>query len=168
MSGVMIVVILTGLLLIACAYDASRFIIPNWLNGLLVVLYPLWVWQAPHAVDWQSGLGFFAILLLTGIVLHMFKLFGAGDGKLLAACGLYCGITPAGFQLVLYMAILGGALALVLIVMRYLAPMLAPKLGCHTLPRLLTMGEPVPYGLAIAGSFLIMLWSARLPGMAAG
>lgn len=161
-------VLLSALLLVACACDASRFIIPNWLNGLLVLLYPLWVWQAPHAVDWQSGLAFFAILLLTGLVLHGFKLFGAGDGKLLAACGLYCGLGPAGLQLVLYMAIAGGALALFLLGFRYIAPALGSRLGVTRLPRLLTIGEPVPYGLAIAASFLILLWNARLPGMTAG
>jgi Flp pilus assembly protein protease CpaA len=62
--------------------------------------------------------------------------------------------------------VLGGLLALLLVIIRPLTAYLFSKLEKPpTISRILTVGEPVPYGVAIAISFLILLWSAKIPGI---
>jgi hypothetical protein len=33
------------------------------------------------------------------------------------------------------------------------------------IPRVFTIGEPVPYGVAIAIVFLVLLWTGKIPGI---
>lgn len=153
---------ITLLLVTAIIYDVTRFIIPNWLNGILVLLYPAWVLLSPHPIDWVSGLSCGLVLLFGGFGLYAAKLLGAGDVKLLAACGLYTGLSMAGVSLIFYMALLGGLMAVTLLFTR---PVLRSMFKGKTLPKILTVKAPVPYGLAIAGSCLIMIWTGRMPGM---
>lgn len=68
---------------------------------------------------------------------------------------------------VIFTALIGGALSLILLLGRlplsYYFMKFRPN---RELPRLLTKGEPVPYGIAIAGAFLILLWQQAVPGLA--
>lgn len=70
------------------------------------------------------------------------------------------------FEYLVGVGVLGGLLALLLLIIR---PVVV--FGCSrlkhppTIPKLLTLGEPVPYGVAIAGAFLYMLWVGMLPGL---
>lgn len=152
--------VLCAAMLLVIAWDATHYIIPNWLNALLLILYPLWWFTAPAAPDWAGALGMFALCFAVGFGLFALGLMGAGDVKLLSVLGLYVGFSEAGLALIIYMALLGGVLSLLLIILRRVLA------GWKRRPRLLRKKEPVPYGLAIAGSFLWLLFTGRVPGMA--
>lgn len=157
-----VAIALSVIVILAMAYDVTRFIIPNWLNAALILLYPVWVILAPQPIDWVNGLLFGFVVLIAGFGLYAIKMLGAGDVKFLAGCGLYCGLNMTGAALIFYMALLGGLIAMFLLASRVI---LRSAFKGRTLPRVFTVGAPVPYGLAIAGSFLILLWLGRLPGM---
>ena len=146
--------------------DATRYIIPNWLNVGIVFAYIPFALLTPQPVDFLSALSMFGAMFALGLVLFVTRLMGGGDVKLLAALGPWAGWTQAGLHLLLYTALLGGLLAILLVIMRFLAPWIASKAKKPiTIPQLFTHGAPVPYGLAIAGGFLLLLWKGKLPGL---
>ena len=153
--------ILTLFMAAVLYYDITRFIIPNWITGVLLLLYPCMMFMSPYPVDWLWGLGVGAAALVAGIVIYALKIMGAGDLKLLAVCAMWCGV-PAILTFVFGVGILGGVLALVLLFTRPGFPLFIDK---EKLPRVLKKGEMVPYGVAIAGSFLIVLWQGQIPGL---
>lgn len=162
-----IFVILTCMMIAVILSDIARYIIPNWLVLALVLVYPVAVWVSPAHIHWGSAclvaLGVFAL----GYVCFILHFMGGGDIKLLTAASLYAGVLEA-IDFLVYMAILGGIGTLLLLALRSIAPYVALKLGKNgaSIPRVLTHKEPVPYGVAIAIAFLIMLWSNRFPGLA--
>lgn len=157
-------IILTGLMLAVFYWDATRFTIPNWL-----VLAVAGLWIPFLLLHWESidplmtlvfALGAFAI----GFIIFILRVMGGGDVKLLAAVMLWIGQKEAMMFLFL-VGVLGGALALLLLAGRPIVPWLYSRFrNPPPIPRVLTMGEPVPYGLAIAGALLILLWQGKLPG----
>ncbi len=139
--------------------DSTRFIIPNWLNGSLILLYPLAVWLSPVAVDWQMAIAAMLVMFAIGYVIFALNLMGGGDIKLITALALWVGwekLAEFGFLF----ALLGGAMSLVIIIGRKLAPYIISK---SSLPRLLRDKEPVPYGVAIAAAFLWMVADGKIP-----
>lgn len=159
---------LTIAMLVAIYTDLTRYIIPNWLNLGLLLLYPVWYMLAPEPLNPLMSLAVFGILLVSGFALFALKVVGGGDVKLLAVCGLYTGWGSASLGFVFYTGLIGGAMSLILIALRFAMPAMLAGLRRKevTIPRVLTMDEPVPYGLAIALSFLIILWNGEMPGMA--
>lgn len=159
--------VLSLLMLMVLAYDVTRYVIPNWLVAVVLALWPAVLWSAPPgAVDWMMallvGVGMFAV----GFALFATRLMGGGDVKLLAVCGVWTGLDALASYL-LAVAVLGGVLSLVLLFLRpALAFTLARRENPPSLPRVLTQGEPVPYGVAIGIGFLIVLWMGKLPGVA--
>lgn len=157
--------ILTSLMIAVILSDTSRYIIPNWLVLALVVLYPVAVWLAPVKPDWMIACAICFGTFVVGLLL-IARYMGGGDVKLLTAVALYGG--KEGFvDLIVYTALLGGVGTLLLLLLRALTPFVWLKLGLSgaSIPRVLTPKEPVPYGVAIAGAFLIMLWGGKLPGL---
>ena len=67
---------------------------------------------------------------------------------------------------IIMVAILGGALSVVIWLMRKTIFWTLPKSKDENLPRILRAGEPVPYGLAISAAFLYLLYSNQIPGIA--
>lgn len=163
----LIPVMLTFLMLMVLVYDIGRYIIPNWLVALVALLWLALLWMQPAAIDWQMGLMVGAAAFVAGFLLFFTKLMGGGDVKLLAACCLWTGLDALLFYLLL-VALLGGLLSLLLLFLRpAMAYMLSHrKKKTPKLPKVLLQGEPVPYGVAIAGAFLIVLWAGKLPGVA--
>lgn len=146
-------------------YDLTRYLIPNWLNGLLLALYPVMLLMNPLPVDWMQGLMVMGGCFAAGFAIFALRIMGGGDVKMLTVCGLWTGAAAIP-DFLFVTALLGGLLTLLLIVLRYAAAWwFAHKQGEQTIPRLLTYGEPVPYGLAISGAFLILLWMGKLPGL---
>lgn len=141
--------------------DATRYTIPNWLVGLLLILYPVAVLMSPAAIDWQMGLAAAAVLFVAGFIVFLLKLMGAGDIKLIAAIGLWIGWGQNLIDYIVYMTLLGGLLAIGLWLGRKILPFVTAKKQTD-LPRILREGAPVPYGLAIASAFLIMLYMGRI------
>jgi prepilin peptidase CpaA len=128
---------------------------------VFLALWPALFLLFPEGIDWQTHLLTFAVAFAVGFVIFILKWMGGGDVKMLAVCGLWLGTQPMMTFLVI-MGLLGGGLAIALVVIRKI---LAFWYKPEQLPRLLKIGEPAPYGIAIAGAFLILLWDHQIPGL---
>jgi len=131
----------TLLLIVAAVGDLRSRTIPNWLTGAVALLAIGWWWANGWAL-WPD------VALRIGIALIVFLLFaiafamgamGGGDVKLIAALALWLPLAPLA-QMLLIMALAGGALTLVMIARR----------------RWLRAegSSEVPYGVAIAAGGL--------------
>lgn len=137
----------------AALSDAVSMTIPNRLTLLLAAAF------APAALacglapaGWALALGTGAAALVLGVAMFAFGWVGGGDAKLFAACGLWLG-AAAAVPFLLWTALVGGALAALLLLGRRGAEFL-PGFGPAWLRRLLSRGEGVPYGVAIAAGAL--------------
>ncbi len=154
------------LLLAAAIFDAWKFIIPNWLSLVLVLLFVATALVSPFGVDWLSHLAAAGIVLLCGFVLYCFKIFGAGDIKLMTAVALWAGLADLP-EFLIDVALFGGFLALFLIVLRRAIFMLLAQpwwRGSTELPRVLVNGEAIPYGVGIAAGAIYVGNSLPLLG----
>ena len=141
--------------------DFRRFIIPNPLTIGLCVLWPLYFATAPSLAAALSAIGCGAAVFIVGAVLFARGYVGGGDVKLLSAAALWAG--PAGIaNLLLLTGILGGALALFLLV---------PAGSRITAAARGLLGQPtpdsaapryVPYGVPIAIAAVIVVLSPNL------
>jgi len=135
------------MLLVAAASDIRSRTIPNMLNLVIALSAPIGWWAAGLAlwpdIAWQVGAAFalfaaFAALFAVGGI-------GGGDVKLIAALALWIDARLI-LSLLMVMAIVGGVISAVMIVMRRFKT--AEGDG--------EMAEEVPYGVAIA---LAGLWA---------
>ncbi len=141
-----------GLLLVAAVSDATRFVIPNTVSIAILAVFVAAVIASPLEFRWIDQLGAFALVFGVGWALFAFGLVGGGDVKLMAAIAPWCGLTALPTELA-YVALSGGVLALTLLGLRSLLPKImaaAQPANAVGLPRVLTAGEPMPYGVAIA------------------
>jgi prepilin peptidase CpaA len=145
-------------------FDATRYIIPNWLVGALLIAYPAAVVMAPQPVDWPMALLGMAIVFAVGYFIYARKWMGGGDIKLIIACSLWMGWAHL-LDFIFLFALLGGALSLVVWGARKLQPFVLKPATSAKLPRILRDGEPIPYGLAIAAAFLTMMWMGQVPAL---
>jgi len=157
---------LAALLAFAAVHDVATFRIPNWLNGLIAGTFPAVAIVASAPVDWLGHAGAGLLTLAVGMVLFQFRTLGGGDVKLLAATAVWTGF-GALLPFVLYVGLIGGGLTLLLLLLRRnlmpLAAQMAPGLS-RAWPRVLTPGEKIPYGVAIAAAgILTALRAAALP-----
>ena len=142
-----------ALVIWAALRDATTMTIPNRLTLLTAAAF------APAALAaglplpaWGLALAAGAAALLIGMVMFALGWIGGGDAKLFAACGLWLGLSAAA-PFLLWTALTGGVLAGGLILGRRAAEVL-PGVGPAWMQRLLTRGEGVPYGVAIAAGAL--------------
>lgn len=148
----------TGAMAAAAFEDFRRLIIPNSLIIVLCAFWPVYFAAAPSVIAAAGAIGCAAAVFLGGAVLFSRGYVGGGDVKLLAAAALWAG--PAGTpQLLLLTAILGGVLALFLLLPfgRRLTAM-GRRLLRQPQPAVAerVMATPTPYGMAIAGAALIV------------
>ena len=152
-----IAAIATAVLAWAAVSDIRSRRIPNWCVAALLVLYLPWavIGGWPGAL---SGLEAASIGLAVTFALYAFKILGAGDSKLFAACALFAGM---GFlpYLALATSLVGGLVALVSIVSR---PNRA--LVMLTMRGKGDFGRGVPYGVAVAAAAAVVIW-APLAGL---
>ena len=91
--------------------------------------------------------------------LFQMRALGGGDVKLLAAASLWIGWTGL-LPFVVWVGVAGGGLVLILLALRKNLPMLvawaSPTIP-QSWPRVLTSGEKVPYGVAIAIGAIILV-----------
>ncbi len=149
-------------LVVAAGWDLATFRIPNALNLMFLALFPLAAQLAPQPVDWLWHLAAGGVVLAAGFGLFALRLFGGGDVKLLAVAALWLGWDrlPA---FVLGVAVLGGGLAVVVLLLR--SPVLATALAhLGRTPAVLHKGAAIPYGIAIAGGGLAMAKALPLLG----
>ena len=141
----------------AALFDVWKFIIPNTISLAIMILFVPTALLLPFDVNWWSHIGAAVAMLFAGAVAYHFGWFGAGDVKLLTAVSFWMGFRDMP-QLLFYVALAGGAFAVGLLVFRKVllslrSTSLIPE--TITLPRILLVGEAVPYGVAIAfGSIL--------------
>ena len=149
-------------------YDLTRYIIPNWMSAVLLLLYPAMLLTTPAPMPegfslWMS-LAVFLAVFVAGIAIFALKWMGGGDVKLLAVLALWTG-KEAVMELLIYTALLGGVLAFLLVLARPIAGRFVPVEKAERIPRVLRHREPLPYGLAITVSFLVILWMGGIPGL---
>jgi len=142
-------------------FDLTRYIIPNWLSASLLLLYPLGVYMAQHSVDWKMAIVGMLIVLVVGYGIFVMKWMGGGDIKLLTVCSLWVGLHNL-LEYLFYVTLLGGGMSVGILVLRKVIPFV-PQLVGRKMPRILQDGAPVPYGVVIAGGFLIMIWTGEIP-----
>ena len=158
MSAIVIFLIFSMLSVIW--FDGTRYIIPNWLVGLMLFSYPVAVFMAHSGVDWKMALAAAMAILIAGYIIFALKFMGAGDIKLMTACALWVGAQHV-LDFLIAVSLLGGVLAVSVLFIRKAIPFLPKKI--ETLPRIFRDREPVPYGIAIAIGFLIMMWAGEVP-----
>lgn len=149
----------------AALTDARRFIIPNEFSIALVVGFGV------AAVIAGMGLGEIGNHMLTAFVvlaigfgLFCINVFGAGDGKILAAVALWFG-WPGFMTAIVYITFVGGALCFGIMYGRMIARRW-PRLSLYFKPMAtLAATETLkcPYGIAIAiGSLMAFTHSPLL------
>lgn len=144
--------------------DIRKFIIPNTISIALVIAFFISFGLSGLSFDVLiNHLIAGAIMLVVGIALFAFNVCGAGDSKLLAAAALWLGWPIFGHAL-LFIAIFGGVLSLLIIVTRSLARYF-PRLSLifPPLARLAATDKPlVPYGVAIAAGTVFVFPKSAL------
>lgn len=142
-------------MIMAAIKDAAIMKIPNWISLLTIALFFL---MMPFAWD---GFAVFGEHLLVGLVVFaagfvMFALgwLGGGDAKLMAATSLWW-LWGDLVLYIFYTGVIGGVLALVMLVGRRYAPVwLATSSWGYGLFK---EEKKMPYGLALAGGALLTL-----------
>jgi prepilin peptidase CpaA len=158
------VTIFPVLMIIAGAGDALSLRIPNWLTGLIAVLFVPMAFATGMPLD-QFGLhlvtGF--ALFFVGFALFAVGLFGGGDAKLIAAAGLWFG-WPDILPFLVLTALAGGLLALVIGVWSMLS--MSAEIHFESwAKRIIGLKPNVPYGYALAvGAILAFPQSWWMPG----
>lgn len=162
-----LVSLLPILAIMAALTDLTSYTIPNWISLALAGAFALLAvvtGQPLSAIGVHVAVGLAA--LVGGMVMFALGWIGGGDAKLLSVCCLWYG-WPGGREFLLDTALAGGAFACLLIVargqmVRPLLPFLPLQAGW--VDRLVTPGEPAPYGVAIAlGALLAFPASEWLP-----
>jgi len=148
-----------GLLILAAASDARRYLIPNWISVGIIILFLPYALLSPVGVNWLGGLVTAAAALAVGFGLHALRLMGGGDIKLITACALWAGPALIAPFLVI-VSVAGGALAAGLLIGRGVAS--ARRRRSAPPGEAVTSGTPlmrqkVPYGLAIAAGGIFLL-----------
>ena len=168
MAAQLILYLLAALLVAAACQDMAKLTIANIFPVLVILLFPVWVAVAGPETDlWMNGVNFL-IILGVGIGLFAMQWLGGGDVKLFAAVALwfdFSGIVP----LIFYVTAAGGALALILMLLRRAVPAgIRDRLDWAVFAR----RGPIPYGVAIAVGAILCIFlqgvnpsgMARMPG----
>lgn len=157
------VLALSALMLIVIWLDATRYIIPNWLCATVLGLWPLALVLMPMLRhDWEWALLATAMMFVAGFGIFALRWMGGGDVKLLIATMPWVGWGEQSLLYIIGVALAGGALALVLLLTRRALSVIPQTAHAASLPKILQQDAPIPYGLAIAGIFMWMLWDGRL------
>ncbi len=153
MLSLVICLIFPALLIYAAVHDVATMTIPNWVSILLALAFlPAAAIAGLSMSETGIHLGVGALALVAGAALFYMGVWGGGDAKLIAAAAIWLGAS-GGLPFLYGVAVVGGALAVVLIVARRLKL----KSSMNWLSRLLSPTEGAPYGVAIAGGGL---WAA--------
>ncbi|MEM5518795.1 prepilin peptidase [Henriciella sp. AS95] len=148
----MVTVVFTLTFLSLCVYAALRDIetltITNGLNLTIAFLFfPAIIIAAPGWDVFGGHMMAGAIAFVVSIFLFAFGVFGGGDAKMIPGVMLWLG-PEATMPFVMTMAVIGGGLAVCVILARKLVPAHAvPGFASETMQA----GNGVPYGVAIAG-----------------
>lgn len=134
--------------------DARQFRIPNAYSLVLAGVYPFAAWSgglSGQVILLSVTAG--GVVLLVGIGLFALNVFGGGDVKLFAAATLWTGI-PLLLDFAFYTALLGGALALFILIFRKLP--IHERLPLAFLRRQHQEKQNIPYAVAIGVAGIII------------
>ncbi len=151
------------LLLIAAVYDGTQFIIPNPIVVGVAALFFVAAILLPFETTWWSHLGAALAVFCVGLIAYRLRALGAGDVKLITAVSLWTGFEFLP-HLLLWVALAGGVVTIGLLMARFAfsrVPFLHAIERKGALPRVLSWGAPVPYGVAIAMASLYL--GTRMP-----
>ncbi len=153
MLSIVALFIFPVLMAYAAASDLLTMRIANWLVIVIALAYfaLAFIAQRPLEEIGMSAAVGAATLALT-FTFFAFGWIGGGDAKLIAATALWMGYSIELLQYVIYSALLGGGLTLLILGMRQF-PLPVFMIGVRWIARLHDSKVGVPYGitLAIAG-----------------
>ncbi len=155
-------------LLAVIYYDSTRYIIPNWISGVLLALWPAMILVnsslLPEDFSIWWSLGVMGAMFGVGLLAFIFNVMGGGDVKLLTVLALWAG-REAGLDFLMITAMFGGVLAFGLLLVRPVVAKVFSRAKAESIPRVFRYGEPLPYGLAITAGFLVVLYLGDIPGL---
>lgn len=148
--------LLMGLAVLASAlFDLRTYEIPDTITVVIIIGAVLFGLGTPD-FDWAShaaaGGAFFAF----GLLAFARGWLGGGDVKVMTGCACWATLATLAEQVVL-IALAGGVLALVLILLR--RSLALAGIAGDDAPRLIRVGAHLPYAVAIAGGMAV--WSLR-------
>jgi prepilin peptidase CpaA len=166
-AALLVLTVFPALLALAALYDLASFTIPNWLSGVIALLFLLFAPLAGltlTAFGWHLAAGFAGLVL--GFTLFALGWIGGGDAKLFAAMALWLGFT----DLLPYTAVaslFGGVLTLGLMMLRHM-PLPQALSGQGWAVRLHDARSGIPYGVALAAGAFALLPYTGIFRLAAG
>ncbi|MGV1764215.1 A24 family peptidase [Rhizobium rhizogenes] len=139
---------------VAAISDLLTMTIPNRVSlvllGAFIVLAPFIGLTLPEIGMHAAGA---AIVFCACFALFALNVMGGGDAKLLAASAIWFGFDPSLLTFLVYVAFLGGAVTIVILMIRSQSNAIM-AMGLP-LPNSLLIAKKIPYGIAIAiGGFL--------------
>jgi prepilin peptidase CpaA len=149
-----------AIVLAAALHDVAARTVPNWMAGALAVLGLMVQMLSGHLI---AG-------IIAGLIVFVAAMFcwrrgwmGGGDVKLLGAVAI---LVPAGHvaQFIVAVTLTGAVIALAYLMARRIVPAPGPRRSVRLIARAaraerwrISRGGPLPYALAIAAGFLIVL-----------
>ena len=146
-----------ALVLTGAVRDLISYTIPNWISFAILGLFPVAALAADVSLSTAGlhaaiGVG----VLVAAMAMFAFRWIGGGDAKLFASAAFWMG-WPAITDFMLWTALTGGVLAVVLMSMRRAPLRPIVLLGPPWLVKLSEPGGAAPYGVAIAVGALVAL-----------
>jgi prepilin peptidase CpaA len=140
-------VLFAGLLIYAACSDIASLTIPNWVSLAMAGAFPVLAFVSGFDITTIGVHFLFGLAVLAvGFFLFQANIIGGGDAKLLAAAAIWTG-SVAFVDFIVWTAIAGGVLALIVMAARHNAGALAA--APSFVFRLLTPKSGLPYGVAI-------------------
>ena len=152
---VAVAIALSGLVAWACLWDFKYRRLPNRASTLSLALFVPWA-VVGGVGSLLPAFAAFAIAGLVAFALYLFKIIGAGDCKLFSCLALFSGL-PLLPHYALVTALSGGVVAAA-----YIAANPTRNLIAFQTRGLVPASRGVPYGFAIAGGALVMVWFQAL------
>ncbi len=134
---------------IAAISDLLTMTIPNRISLALAISFlifaPLCGISLPELGAHFAGAG---VIFGACFALFALNVMGGGDAKLLAAAALWFGLDPSLLSFVVYVALIGGLITVVIVLLRSQSHIIM-AIGLP-LPNSLLVAKKIPYGIAIA------------------
>jgi prepilin peptidase CpaA len=153
MTAQIILIVFILLMLTAAVSDLRFYRLPNWLVAAVASLFIIAAVVTGMPVNlalWHGLAG--TLILLVGFGLFSAGIIGGGDAKLLAAVALWIGWTKLA-TFIVYTALAGGALAIVMLIWEFLrlhVELTAGNPNSSLIKRITALKPDLPYGVAIA------------------
>ena len=161
MYSAIVFIVLPACLVLAALTDFLEMTIPNWISLLLVGAFvAIAPFSGLSAIELGWHLAAAMLVFLGCFGLFAINVMGGGDAKLLSAAALWFGFNPSLFTFLVFTGYLGGALTILVLLLRANWDKLA-TVGVR-LPRTLMVAKKIPYAIAIGAAGLIAYPSSPL------